>query len=91
MNHYLQQFKHKRQAPIPGLKAWACGAPKWGQLSGFDEALVIRRYLMKDKSVIPSPELLECHRELLQEKRYFEKSKSSASITVRDDYSYSVD
>ena len=61
------------------------------QLSGFDEGLAIRRYLMKDKSVIPSPELLECHRELLQEKRYFEKSKSSTSTTVRDDYGYSVD
>lgn len=44
-------------------------------LSGFDEELAIQRYLAKDKSIVPSPELLECHRELLREMRYFEKPR----------------
>ena len=43
------------------------------QLSGFSEELAIQRYLAKDKSIIPSPELIECHKELLKEMRYFEK------------------
>lgn len=43
-------------------------------LSGFDEELAVRRYLAKDKSIVPSPELIECHKELLMEMRYFEKS-----------------
>ena len=34
-------------------------------LSGFDEELAIRRYLDKDKSIIPSVELIECHKELM--------------------------
>lgn len=38
-------------------------------LSGFDEQLAIRRYLAKDKSIVPSPEFLECHKELLKEFR----------------------
>jgi hypothetical protein len=46
------------------------------QLSGFDEGLAIRRYLMKDKSVVPSQELIECHKELLKEMRYFEKQRT---------------
>ena len=45
------------------------------QLSGFDEELAIQRYLAKDKRIVPSPELLECHRELLREMRYFEKPR----------------
>ena len=36
------------------------------QLSGFPEELAIKRYLMKDKSIVPSQELIECHKELLQ-------------------------
>lgn len=44
-------------------------------LSGFDEELAIQRYLAKDKRIVPSPELLECHRELLREMRYFEKQR----------------
>ena len=43
------------------------------QLSGFSEELAIQRYLAKDKSIVPSPELIECHKELLKEMRYFEK------------------
>jgi hypothetical protein len=46
------------------------------QLSGFDEGLAVRRYLMKDKSVVPSQELIECHKELLKEMRYFEKQRT---------------
>lgn len=45
-------------------------------LSGFEEELAIQRYLAKDKSITPSPELLECHRELLREMRYFEKHRT---------------
>lgn len=45
------------------------------KLSGFDEELAIQRYLAKDKRIVPSPELLECHRELLREMRYFEKPR----------------
>ena len=44
-------------------------------LSGFDEELAIQRYLAKDKRIVPSQELLECHRELLREMRYFEKPR----------------
>jgi len=44
-------------------------------LSGFEEELAIQRYLAKDKRIVPSPELIECHRELLKEMRYFEKSR----------------
>ena len=47
------------------------------QLSGFDEELAIQRYLAKDKRIVPSPELLECYRELLREMRYFEKTPQS--------------
>jgi hypothetical protein len=45
-------------------------------LSGFDEELAVRRYLAKDKSIIPSPEFIECHKELLNEFR-----KKSCSTT----------
>jgi hypothetical protein len=38
-------------------------------LSGFSEELAIKRYLEGDKSIQPSPELLECHREQLRELR----------------------
>lgn len=38
-------------------------------LSGFSEKLAVKRYLAKDKSVVPSPEFVECHKELLQEFR----------------------
>jgi len=38
-------------------------------LSGFSEKLAVQRYLAKDKSVVPSPEFIECHKELLQEFR----------------------
>jgi hypothetical protein len=34
-------------------------------LSGFDESLAIRRYLDKDLSIQPTPELIECHKELM--------------------------
>lgn len=34
-------------------------------LSGFDEELAVRRYLAKDKRIIPSPEFIECHKELM--------------------------
>ena len=45
-------------------------------LSGFDEELAVRRYLAKDKSIVPSPELIECHKELLQEMRIFVKPRT---------------
>lgn len=38
-------------------------------LSGFSQELAIKRYLAFDKSVVPSPEFIECHKELLQEFR----------------------
>jgi hypothetical protein len=38
-------------------------------LSGFPEELAIQRYLEGDKTIQPSPELLECHREQLRELR----------------------
>ena len=31
------------------------------------ESCLLLRYLDKDKSIVPSPEFIECHRELLQE------------------------
>jgi hemerythrin superfamily protein len=34
-------------------------------LSGFDEQLAIQRYLEKDRSIQPTPELIECHKELM--------------------------
>ena len=48
-------------------------------LSGFDEQLAIRRYLAKDKSITPSPEFIECHKEILQE---FRSKQSSVKPTV---------
>ena len=36
-------------------------------LSGFSEKLAVQRYLAKDKSIQPSPEFIECHKELLKE------------------------
>jgi len=46
-------------------------------LSGFEEELAIQRYLAKDKSIVPSSELIECHKELLNGMRYFEKTTQS--------------
>lgn len=39
------------------------------QLSGFPEELAIKRYLEGDKSIQPSPELIACHREQMNELR----------------------
>lgn len=38
------------------------------QLSDFDEALAIRRYLERDTSIAITPEFLACHRELMDER-----------------------
>ena len=39
------------------------------QYSGFPEELAIRRYLEKDTSIHVTPELIECHKSLLENKR----------------------